>query len=71
MLLCLQSKETPKNALAAHPRIARAMGLYFMCRNFSQLPDGGGVLDMRADTYAFFRVFGAAESEYLDSKNRG
>ncbi|MEI6724600.1 MAG: hypothetical protein WCN81_00080 [Actinomycetes bacterium] len=65
MLQCLQSDKPPKNALAAEPEIADLIGLYFMCDNLGHLPDGGGVLDMRADHFAYFAVFAAAKAEYL------
>lgn len=69
MLMCLQSPASspPHNALAKSPLIARYISLYSMAKSLSALPDAGGLLDQRADIYAYFSVFNAAEAEYYDS----
>jgi hypothetical protein len=71
MLLCLKSSAPPTNHLRKRPDIAALIGLYFMSKNLSALPEAGGVLDMRADHYAYFSVFATAEAEHIDSLNRG
>lgn len=67
MLRLLQSDAPPRNALAAEPRIASMLSLYQMCQSMRSLPDAGGLLDMRADHYAYFQAFSGAESEYENS----
>ena len=66
MFACLQSSPgaPPRNALAARPDIARLISLYWMSKSFGVLPDPGGLLDQRADTFAYFTVFAAAQAEY-------
>jgi hypothetical protein len=73
MLSCLSSPPTapPSNALAAAPEIARLIGLYFMAKNLGALPDPGGLLDQRADVYAYFVIFGGAEAEHIYNLNPG
>lgn len=66
MLLCLGSapNQQPTNRLSKSPHIARMLGLYSMSQRFpGSLPDGGGLLDQRADVYAYFAAFAAAEAE--------
>ena len=72
MLSVLASAPTapPRNALKKEPKIARMMELYFQTKNLGALPDPGGVLDQRADVYAYFAVFGAAESEHAYNQSR-
>ena len=40
------------------------IGLYSQVKNLGALPDPGGLLDMRADHYAYFAIFLGAEAEY-------
>jgi hypothetical protein len=61
MLACLRASAPPTNA---SPRIARMIDLYFMSRHMSALPDPGGLLDQRADVYAYFSIFAAAVAEH-------
>ena len=39
-----------------------------MVKSMGTMPDPGGLLDQRADVYAYFGIFAAAEAE--DSYNR-
>jgi len=66
MLKCLSAPPSnpPRNALAQYPHIARLIGLYSQVKNLGVLPDEGGVLDMRADHYAYFGIFASAEAEH-------
>jgi hypothetical protein len=66
MLECLRAPASspPRNALSRSPRIASLISLYFMCRNMGALPGAGGLLDQRADHYAYFTIFSSAESEH-------
>lgn len=67
MWLCIKTPPTapPINALAASPRIAALISLYFMCKNMGALPDEGGLLDQRGDVYAYFNIFTAVEAEHV------
>lgn len=38
------------------------LSLYWQCKNLNALPESGGVLDMRADHFAYFGIFAEAES---------
>lgn len=68
MLRCLEAPAPPLNLLAEYPRIADLISLYFMSKSLGALPDTGGLLDMRADHYAFFVVFTQAEAEYIKNQ---
>lgn len=74
MLACLKAPPTapPRNALAKRPDIARAMSLYWMTKNLGTLPDPGGLLDQRADTFTYFAVFASTEAEHAyNERERG
>jgi hypothetical protein len=71
LLLKLPPSSPPSNALAARPDIARMIGLYAQVKNLGALPDEGGLLDQRADYYAYFAIFSAAESEHIYAIQQG
>lgn len=61
-VLAAKPSSPPTNALAANPRIAELISLYFECGNRGCLPDEGGLLDQRADLMAFFAIFDNARA---------
>ena len=71
MWLCLKTPPSapPTNALAASPRIAALISLYFMSKSMGALPDAGGLLDQRGDVYAYFTIFSAVEAEHVYNLN--
>ena len=70
MLQCLSAPPSapPLNALRSNPRIASLIGLYSQAKDMGALPNPGGLLDQRADHYAFFAVFSAAIAEHEYNK---
>ena len=73
MLQCLSALPSapPRNALSKSPRLAQMISLYSMAKSFGALPDEGGLLDQRADVYAFFAVLANAEAEHSYNESRG
>jgi hypothetical protein len=63
MWLCLKNPSAPPTKrLAKSPHIAEMISLYSQVRALGALPDAGGLLDQRADYYAYFAVFAAVEA---------
>jgi len=47
-----------------HPRIARHLSTYNLCKSLGTLPEPGGLLDQSAEFVAFAVIFSNAEAEY-------
>lgn len=70
-LECLMTPDAPpRNALASEPRIARMLNSYNLCKGLNCLPDPGGLLDQTAEWVAFAIVFGNAEAEYAQMRQK-